>query len=42
MNYKNLNYEIETVSLPEVATALYDSAMNYKNLNYEIETLERR
>ena len=30
MNYKNLNYEIET--------QIADLPMNYKNLNYEIET----
>ena len=36
MNYKNLNYEIETISAP-----VHDHqqvTMNYKNLNYEIET----
>ena len=31
MNYKNLNYEIETHRA--------DCTMNYKNLNYEIETI---
>ena len=30
MNYKNLNYEIETTTIRTV--------LNYKNLNYEIET----
>ena len=36
MNYKNLNYEIETnwLSLNRV----FAVSMNYKNLNYEIET----
>ena len=36
MNYKNLNYEIETgrQRLDHHSMA----AMNYKNLNYEIET----
>ena len=37
MNYKNLNYEIETcyVLMRSVMTTM---SMNYKNLNYEIET----
>ena len=34
MNYKNLNYEIETRGPAD--------AMNYKNLNYEIETASGR
>ena len=34
MNYKNLNYEIETTR----GTSTSYPAMNYKNLNYEIET----
>ena len=37
MNYKNLNYEIETVNNPVECHRLRDT-MNYKNLNYEIET----
>ena len=40
MNYKNLNYEIETgVICAAVPTPARRVAMNYKNLNYEIETL---
>ena len=34
MNYKNLNYEIETT----LSRARIGVTMNYKNLNYEIET----
>ena len=37
MNYKNLNYEIETEEVTEV-TLIHPASMNYKNLNYEIET----
>ena len=37
MNYKNLNYEIETVYVITSFVHRY-LAMNYKNLNYEIET----
>ena len=37
MNYKNLNYEIETARVKEQAFQDVE-AMNYKNLNYEIET----
>ena len=42
MNYKNLNYEIET-SVSAIDFPLWSSipAMNYKNLNYEIETLRK-
>ena len=37
MNYKNLNYEIETQNkIVRVSTQIF--TMNYKNLNYEIET----
>ena len=36
MNYKNLNYEIET--LVGKTSHLRLLPMNYKNLNYEIET----
>ena len=40
MNYKNLNYEIETI--PTISfSADWKDAMNYKNLNYEIETTHR-
>ena len=35
MNYKNLNYEIETCTADVI---LRRPTMNYKNLNYEIET----
>ena len=35
MNYKNLNYEIETYVMLAIGVVL---SMNYKNLNYEIET----
>ena len=37
MNYKNLNYEIETRGNNSFTTSSQMS-MNYKNLNYEIET----
>ena len=37
MNYKNLNYEIETGGEGGGGGAAV-VAMNYKNLNYEIET----
>ena len=37
MNYKNLNYEIETSCYPHLRSA-DGYTMNYKNLNYEIET----
>ena len=37
MNYKNLNYEIET-SIMSVRLLRLLTSMNYKNLNYEIET----
>ena len=37
MNYKNLNYEIET-ALESPRPCTYAATMNYKNLNYEIET----
>ena len=36
MNQKNLNYEIETLSMLLVRRC--SVAMNQKNLNYEIET----
>ena len=36
MNYKNLNYEIETCMDSSSGNELL--TMNYKNLNYEIET----
>ena len=36
MNYKNLNYEIETTNLHRTGASSF--TMNYKNLNYEIET----
>ena len=39
MNYKNLNYEIETNSLDVHNLSFGIRAMNYKNLNYEIETV---
>ncbi len=38
MNYKNLNYEIETLFLGTLPSRGPADAMNYKNLNYEIET----
>ena len=42
MNYKNLNYEIETAVLDAAVGFIRISIMrlklNYKNLNYEIET----
>ena len=39
MNYKNLNYEIETRLSTPTARSINDRVpMNYKNLNYEIET----
>ena len=38
MNYKNLNYEIETMGKVWVVVAMVCLPMNYKNLNYEIET----
>ena len=38
MNYKNLNYEIETRRKLRPSLVLVKT-MNYKNLNYEIETL---
>ena len=37
MNYKNLNYEIET-ALTWTHIKVVCITMNYKNLNYEIET----
>ena len=37
MNYKNLNYEIET-RLSSAWHPSDEATMNYKNLNYEIET----
>ena len=37
MNYKNLNYEIETRGLVRWHS-VNPFTMNYKNLNYEIET----
>ena len=37
MNYKNLNYEIETLGVEDLIIDL-PFTMNYKNLNYEIET----
>ena len=37
MNYKNLNYEIETEAMP-ANSDISGLTMNYKNLNYEIET----
>ena len=37
MNYKNLNYEIETKMQRNLRIRLA-LTMNYKNLNYEIET----
>ena len=43
MNYKNLNYEIET-SVDRAPGSLIETGrllpMNYKNLNYEIETIQ--
>ena len=43
MNYKNLNYEIETTEKPKHPGAIsIETPMNYKNLNYEIETLYMR
>ena len=41
MNYKNLNYEIETTCF-SLARSLDAFAMNYKNLNYEIETISNK
>ena len=43
MNYKNLNYEIETdLNSYRLRGVPHDfRAMNYKNLNYEIETISR-
>ena len=38
MNYKNLNYEIETPHC-DTHPSVPRYPMNYKNLNYEIETL---
>ena len=38
MNYKNLNYEIETGTM-DVLRMDNRHPMNYKNLNYEIETV---
>ena len=38
MNYKNLNYEIETRHPLVILRLALAFAMNYKNLNYEIET----
>ena len=38
MNYKNLNYEIETYNGADFGF-IFAYTMNYKNLNYEIETL---
>ena len=38
MNYKNLNSEIETISLGQSGQPSV-LAMNYKNLNSEIETM---
>ena len=40
MNYKNLNYEIETECLKHCKKQ-GNTSMNYKNLNYEIETLSK-
>ena len=40
MNYKNLNYEIETVSRVR-GKGGRPLTMNYKNLNYEIETTSK-
>ena len=38
MNQKNLNYEIETLTVFGHGIHTSSFAMNQKNLNYEIET----